>query len=104
MSVDIKELYFKVADFIGLVHGAAKTKLAILAFMYCGEFVKNSSVKVISLLFAFLFLVYYLSNAQLILEVYYSFRKIFSNKKVFQEDAYHPLVNLHVLVATTRCQ
>ena len=38
--MDIIGLYFKVANFIGLV--PSKMKLAILVFLYCGEFVKNS--------------------------------------------------------------
>ena len=44
MSVGIRELHFKVEDFIVLVHffnGTAKTKLEILAFLNWGEFVKN---------------------------------------------------------------
>ena len=40
----VRELYFKVVYL--LVHlfsnGRAKTKLAMLAFLYCGAFVKNS--------------------------------------------------------------
>ena len=45
-------LYFKVAEFIGLVHfyyyiTTAKMKLAILAFLYCGEFVKNPPMKLV---------------------------------------------------------
>ena len=46
MSVSIRRLHFKVGDFIGqlISNGTAKTKFAILAFLYCGEFVKNSNV------------------------------------------------------------
>ena len=44
MSVHIKWLYFRVVH-ISLIHflsnGTAKTKLAILAFLYCAEFVKT---------------------------------------------------------------
>ena len=50
MSVGIRLLYFKVADLIDLVvsNGTAKMKLAILSFLYCRGFVKNSvgSIKV----------------------------------------------------------
>ena len=44
MSLGIRGLHFKVAGHIGLVivNGTAKTKLATLAFLFCGEFVKNS--------------------------------------------------------------
>ena len=44
MSVGIKELHFKVANFIGLVNlnDTAIAKLAILAFLYHVEIVKNS--------------------------------------------------------------
>ena len=44
MSVVIKGLHFKLEDFIGLVSSlrTTTTKLTILAFLYCGEFVKNS--------------------------------------------------------------
>ena len=41
--MDIIRLYFKIANFVGyfLCNGTAKMKLAILAFLYCGEFEKN---------------------------------------------------------------
>ena len=44
--MDIIGLHFKDADFIGQVlsNGMTKMKLAILAILYCGEFVKNSTV------------------------------------------------------------
>ena len=44
MSVDKRGLLFTVTDFRGTVHfyGTAKTKLAILTFLYCGVFVKTS--------------------------------------------------------------
>ena len=52
MSVGLKGLHFKVAGFIGLVNferlilkGTAKMKLAILAFLYFGEFVNNSKIQ-----------------------------------------------------------
>ena len=37
-------LHFKVADFVGLVNFEwhSQTKLAMLAFLYCREIVKNS--------------------------------------------------------------
>ena len=35
----LRLLHFKIADFIGVVlNGTVKTKLAILAFLYSGEF------------------------------------------------------------------
>ena len=37
-------LHLKIMKFIVLVHGTVKIKLAILAFLYCGEFVKNSNM------------------------------------------------------------
>ena len=42
--MDLIGLYFKVENVIGAVpsNGTTKAKLAILAFFYCGEFVKNS--------------------------------------------------------------
>ena len=39
MSVGKRGLDFVVIDFIGFI-GTAKMRLAILAFLYCGEFVK----------------------------------------------------------------
>ena len=44
MSLDQRGLHFTVTDFLGTVHfyGTAKTKLAILTFLYCGVFVKTS--------------------------------------------------------------
>ena len=41
--MDVKGLHFKITDVIGSVPliGTAKLKLAILAFLYCKEFVKN---------------------------------------------------------------
>ena len=41
--MDVIGLHFKVADFIDpvLSDATAKTKLAILAFLYCRKFVKN---------------------------------------------------------------
>ena len=41
--MDVIKLLSKVSDFIGPVpfKGKAKMKLAILAFLYCGEFVKS---------------------------------------------------------------
>ena len=55
MSVGVGGLYFKVANFIGLVHfdGPAKRKWTILAFLYCGKFVKNGKISVFGLLFKF---------------------------------------------------
>ena len=41
MSVGKRGLDFLVIDFIGFI-GTAKMRLAILAFLYCGEFVKMS--------------------------------------------------------------
>ena len=43
--MDVIGLHFSGADFFGqiLSNGLAETKLAILAFLYCGEFVKNST-------------------------------------------------------------
>ena len=44
MSVGKRDYFFKVADFIGLCNFEcmAKTNLAILPFLSCGEVVKNS--------------------------------------------------------------
>ena len=41
MSVAKRGLDFMVIDFIGFI-GTAKMRLAILALLYCGEFVKMS--------------------------------------------------------------
>ena len=45
MSVGTRGLHFRFEDFIGLFisNDIAKTKLPILAFLCCKEFVKNSS-------------------------------------------------------------
>ena len=39
MSVDIIGLHFKIADFLS--DGTTKSKLAKLAFLFCGEFEKT---------------------------------------------------------------
>ena len=43
-SLGVKGLYFKLEDVIGqsISNGTVKTKLALVAFLYCREFVKNS--------------------------------------------------------------
>ena len=43
--MDVIGLHFSGANFFGKVlsNGLAETKLAILAFLYCGEFVKSST-------------------------------------------------------------
>ena len=44
MSVGIRGLHFNAANFTGPykgIHGTVKTKLAILAFLYCEEFVNS---------------------------------------------------------------
>ena len=47
MSVDVKELHFKIAASLVqfLPNGNAKMKLAILVFFCCEEFVKNRRFK-----------------------------------------------------------
>ena len=42
MSVGVRGLHSKVNDSMLILNGTTKTKLAILAFLYCGEIVKNS--------------------------------------------------------------
>ena len=51
MLVGLRILHFKMAYIIGLVLliGTAIAKLAILAFLYCGVFVKNSNINILVL-------------------------------------------------------
>ena len=55
MSAGITGLNLKVADFVGLVNfnGTAKTKLAILTFLYCRQILKNSIKDPLNMYFLF---------------------------------------------------
>ena len=45
ISLGISGIHFKVGYFGGpLLNGTPKTQMAILLFLYCGEFVKTSNV------------------------------------------------------------